>query len=122
MTYGAFGLVEVLGEANAVLVLDRMLKTAEVSYETQDTKCGGHALIFVSGSVSAVQAAVESIKEAPPCKVFQTAVISNPKVYPISSHLESSASMISPFVREVLCSSTMAPGCTRDRSLSKASS
>lgn len=40
MTYGAFGLVEVLGEANAVLVLDRMLKTAEVSYETQDTKCG----------------------------------------------------------------------------------
>ena len=46
MTYGAFGLVEVLGEANAVLVLDRMLKTAEVFYETQDTKCGGHALIF----------------------------------------------------------------------------
>ena len=41
MTYGAFGLVEVLGEANAVLVLDRMLKTAEVFYETQDTKCGG---------------------------------------------------------------------------------
>ena len=77
MTYGAFGLVEVLGEANAVLVLDRMLKTAEVFYETQDTKCGGHALIFVSGSVSAVKA-VESIKEAPPCKVFQTAVISNP--------------------------------------------
>ena len=74
MTYGAFGLVEVLGEANGVLVLDKMLKTAEVSYETQDTKCGGHALIFVSGSV----AAVESIKEAPPCKVFQTAVISNP--------------------------------------------
>ena len=33
MTYGAFGLVEVLGEANAVLVLDRMLKTAEVFYE-----------------------------------------------------------------------------------------
>ena len=78
MTYGAFGLVEVLGEANAFLVLDRMLKTAEVFYETQDTKCGGHALIFVSGSVSAVKAAVESIKEAPPCKVFQTAVISNP--------------------------------------------
>ena len=64
MTYGAFGLVEVLGEANAVLVLDRMLKTAEVFYETQDTKCGGHALICV--------------KLAPPCKVFQTAVISNP--------------------------------------------
>ena len=78
MTYGAFGLVEVLGEANAVLVLDRMLKTAEVSYETQDTKCGGHALVFVSGSVSAVTAAVESVKGNPPCEVIASAVISNP--------------------------------------------
>ena len=39
MAYGAFGLVEVLGEANAVLVTDQMLKAAEVTYETQDTKC-----------------------------------------------------------------------------------
>ena len=78
MTYGAFGLVEVLGEANAVLVLDRMLKTAEVFYETQDTKCGGHALNFVSGSVSAVTAAVESVKGNPPCEVIASAVISNP--------------------------------------------
>lgn len=78
MTYGAFGLVEVLGEANAVLVTDQMLKAAEVSYETQDTKCGGHALIFISGSVSAVNAAVESVTVAPPCKVFNSAVISNP--------------------------------------------
>lgn len=78
MGYGAFGLVEVLGEANAVLVLDQMLKAAEVSYETQDTKCGGHALVFVSGSVSAVTAAVDSVTVNPPCKVFQSAVISNP--------------------------------------------
>ena len=55
MAYGAFGLVEVLGEANGVLVADQMLKAAEVVYETQDTKCGGHALIFISGSVSAVR-------------------------------------------------------------------
>lgn len=46
MTYGAYGLVEVVGEANAILVTDRMLKTADVEYVTQDTKCGGHALIF----------------------------------------------------------------------------
>lgn len=78
MTYGAFGLVEVQGEANAVVVLDQMLKAAEVSYETQDTKCGGHALVFVSGSVSAVTAAVESVKDNSLCKVFNTAVISNP--------------------------------------------
>ncbi len=78
MTYGAYGLVEVLGDANAVIVTDRMLKTADVEYVTKDTKCGGHVLVFMGGSISAVSAAVESVKEDPPCKVFQSAVISNP--------------------------------------------
>ena len=35
MTYGAYGLVEVVGEANAILVTDRMLKTSEVEYVTR---------------------------------------------------------------------------------------
>lgn len=78
MKYGAFGLVEVLGDANAVLVTDRMLKAADVIYETKDTKCGGHALVFISGSVSAVKAAVESVERDAPCKIFNSAVISNP--------------------------------------------
>ena len=65
MTYGAFGLVEVLGEANAVLVLDRMLKTAEVFYETQDTKCGGHALICKRKRISCYSGSGE-------CKVGTT--------------------------------------------------
>ncbi len=78
MKYGAFGLVEVLGDANAVLVTDRMLKAADVIYETKDTKCGGHALVFISGSVSAVKAAVESVERDAPCKIFHSAVISNP--------------------------------------------
>ena len=78
MTYGAYGLLEVVGEANAILVTDRMLKTSEVEYVTQDTKCGGHALVFVGGDVAAVKAAVDSVKEDPPCEVVETAVISNP--------------------------------------------
>ena len=78
MTYGASGLVEVVGEANAILVTDRMLKTSEVEYVTQDTKCGGHALVFVGGDVAAVTAAVESVKQDPPCDVIESAVISNP--------------------------------------------
>ena len=78
MAYGAFGLVEVLGSSNAILVIDQMLKTSEVSFRTWNTKCGGHTTVFLSGDVSAVTAAVESVKLAPPCKVFQTAVISNP--------------------------------------------
>ena len=78
MRYGAYGLVEVLGEANAVIVADQMLKTAEVEYVTQDTKCGGHALVFVGGEVSAVTAAIERVKSEPRCKIFASAVISNP--------------------------------------------
>lgn len=78
MKYGAYGLVEVVGEANGILVTDRMLKTAEVEYVTQDTKCGGHVLIFVGGSVSAVTSAVDSVREDPPCPVAKTAVVSNP--------------------------------------------
>ncbi len=78
MRYGAFGLVEVLGDANAVLVVDQMLKAADVVYETKDTKCGGHALVFISGSVSAVSAAIDSVKVSSPCKILNSAVISNP--------------------------------------------
>lgn len=78
MKYGAYGLVEVLGEINAVLVTDQMLKTSEVYYETKDTKCGGHVLIFVGGDVSSVKAAVERVTANPICKIFASAVISNP--------------------------------------------
>lgn len=78
MTYGAFGLVEVLGSSNAILVVDQMLKTSEVSFRTWNTKCGGHATVFLSGDVAAVTAAVDSIRENPPCEVVAAAVISNP--------------------------------------------
>ena len=78
MRYGAYGLVEVLGAANAVIVADQMLKTSEVEYVTQDTKCGGHALVFVGGDVAAVTAAVERVKTDATCKIFLSAVISNP--------------------------------------------
>ena len=78
MTYGAFGLVEVLGSSNAIITVDQMLKTSEVSFRTWHTKCGGHATVFLSGDVAAVTAAVESIKENPPCEVIAAAVISNP--------------------------------------------
>lgn len=69
--YGAYGLVEVKGESNAVIVVDRMLKTAEVEYVTQDTKCGGHALVFVGGSVSAVTAAVDEVKNMHRVKLYK---------------------------------------------------
>ena len=61
MSYGALGLVEVLGSCNAVVVLDQMLKTSEVEFRTWHTKCGGHATVFLSGDVAAVKAAVDAV-------------------------------------------------------------
>lgn len=78
MIYGALGLVEVLGTANAILAVDHMLKAADVRFQTWHTKCGGHTLIFMSGDVSAVSAAVVSVKGNAPCEIFNTAVISSP--------------------------------------------
>ena len=75
MKYGAFGLVEVLGSCNAVMVIDQMLKTADVSFRTWNGKCGGHEVVFMSGDVSAVTAAVESVKQNPPCDIILAAVI-----------------------------------------------
>ena len=77
MNYGAFGLVEVVGSSNAILVIDQMLKTSDVSFLTWQTKCGGHATVFLTGDVSAVTAA-ESVKGNPPCEIVASAVISNP--------------------------------------------
>lgn len=78
MKYGAFGLVEVVGSSNAVIVVDQMLKASDVEYRTMYGKCGGHETVFMSGEVSAVTAAVQSIRENPPCEVALAVVISNP--------------------------------------------
>ena len=78
MKYGAFGLVEVLGSSNAILVIDQMLKASEVSFRTWHTKCRGHATVFMSGDVAAVTAEVDSVKFNPPCDIIASAVISNP--------------------------------------------
>ncbi len=78
MSYGALGLVEVLGSCNAVVVLDQMLKTSEVEFRTWHTKCGGHATIFINGDVAAVKAAVDAAKENPFCEIVAAAVIPAP--------------------------------------------
>ena len=78
MSYGALGLVEVLGSCNAVVVLDQMLKTSDVEFRTWHTKCGGHATIFLSGDIAAVKAAVDAVKGNPPCEIIAAAVISAP--------------------------------------------
>ncbi|MFR4429164.1 MAG: BMC domain-containing protein [Blautia faecis] len=77
MSYGALGLVEVLGSCNAVVVLDQMLKTSDVEFRTWHTKCGGHATVFKQ-YVAAVKAAVDAVKENPPCEIVAAAVISAP--------------------------------------------
>ena len=79
MKMQAVGLVETLGSASAIMIVDKMLKTSQVTYECWNTKCGGHVTVFLSGDVSAVTAAVEAVKTNPPGgEVVAAAVISNP--------------------------------------------
>ncbi len=76
--YGAYGLVEVKGDANGIVVADRMCKTADVEIVARYTKNGGNFTLIVGGEVSAVQAAVDEVTENPPCKIIASAVISGP--------------------------------------------
>ncbi|MDO4622468.1 MAG: BMC domain-containing protein [Eubacteriales bacterium] len=78
MAYGAYGLVEVLGDANGVVVLDQMCKAADVKVVAKYTRNGGHCTMIVGGEISAVKAAVDTVAENPPCKVFASGVISGP--------------------------------------------
>ena len=78
MTFGALGLVEVVGASNGVVVLDQMCKASEVYFEASYTRNGGHDTIVVSGEVSAVTAAVDSVRYNPPCEIVAAAVISGP--------------------------------------------
>ncbi len=76
--FEALGLVEVLGSADAIQVVDIMVKTTEVEIQTWHTRCGGHTTVFVSGDVAAVTEAVERVKTSSPCEIVKAAVISNP--------------------------------------------
>ena len=78
MKMEAVGLVEVLGSASAIVIVDKMVKTSEVSFECWHTKCGGHVTVFVVGDVAAVTEAVEAAVASAPCEVFASAVISGP--------------------------------------------
>ena len=55
MKDAAYGLVEVLGSSNAILCVDRMVKTSDVYFKTWNAKCGGHVTIFMAGDLSASQ-------------------------------------------------------------------
>ena len=78
MRYGAYAIVEVLGSANAVVCIDKMLKTSDVHFLSKNTKCGGHTTLVLGGEVSAAAAAVEAVKDNQVCEVFMSAVISAP--------------------------------------------
>ena len=43
----AVGLIETVGSSSAIIIADKMLKTALVSYECWHTKCGGHVLCLL---------------------------------------------------------------------------
>ncbi len=75
----SLGFVEVSGVTAAVDALDIMCKSAEVSLVSWERKLGGRLVtLIVTGTVSAVQAAVENATAQCIKKPVATAVIANP--------------------------------------------
>lgn len=75
----SIGIIEVTGSANAICVVDMMLKTAEVEYVSWETVFGlGRVTVFIQGDVASVVAAVETVKNSDACTVFASYVIANP--------------------------------------------
>lgn len=79
--HGAYGLVEVQGLVASIEGLDNMLKTSEVRLIHTEKRLGGRLVTFIiTGSVSAVKAAVESGSQAAAAlgKVYGCEVIPSP--------------------------------------------
>ena len=75
----ALGFVEISGVTAAVDALDIMCKAAEVEFVTWERKLGGRLVtIIVTGSISAVTAAVENANAMAIKKPVATAIIANP--------------------------------------------
>lgn len=71
----AIGLVEVSALGHAIIMLDQMLKAAEVKFVATERKLGGRLVtVVVTGEVSAVKAAVDAgIESAKSNGVFKAA-------------------------------------------------
>ena len=75
----SLGFVEVSGVTAAIDALDIMCKSADVSLVSWERKLGGRLVtLIVTGTVSAVQAAVENASAQCIKKPAATAVIANP--------------------------------------------
>ncbi|MBQ2999962.1 MAG: BMC domain-containing protein [Clostridia bacterium] len=75
----SLGFVEVSGVTAAIDALDIMCKSADVSLVSWERKLGGRLVtLIVTGTVSAVQAAVENASTQCIKKPAATAVIANP--------------------------------------------
>ena len=75
----ALGFVEISGVTAAIDALDIMCKAAEVEFVTWERKLGGRLVtIIVTGTISAVTAAVENAAAMAIKKPVATAIIANP--------------------------------------------
>ncbi|MFD1123921.1 BMC domain-containing protein [Lentilactobacillus raoultii] len=75
----SIGYIEVVGLSSAIVVSDKMLKTAAVSIRNvENTKGGGYITVSITGDVSAVQAAIDTGQSISDVQVVSAVVIANP--------------------------------------------
>ena len=75
----AIGIVEVVGSANVIFLVDRMMKAANVRYVSKETIFGlGRVTVFIQGDLSSVTEAINIVEHCKECAIFATCVIANP--------------------------------------------
>ena len=74
----AIGMIEFKTTPAGITAADAMVKTSEVEIVEAQTVCPGKYIAIITGDLSAVKAAVDAVKENPPCEIVAAAVISAP--------------------------------------------
>ncbi|MCL2462037.1 MAG: BMC domain-containing protein [Defluviitaleaceae bacterium] len=76
---GSVGIIELPNLADAISVLDVMLKSAGVRFVTWEKRLGGRLVtIIVSGGAADVKEAVDAARQCPGVRIAAWAVIPNP--------------------------------------------
>ena len=74
----AIGMAEFTTVPAGIAATDRMIKTAEVTVLEAQTVCPGKYMVILSGELSAVNAAVESVKTFHSDKLIDSFILGNP--------------------------------------------
>ena len=74
----SIGMVELKTVSSGIAAADTMIKTAQIEVILSETVCPGKYIVLISGTISAVKAAVDAAAEKFPTQLVDSFVLGNP--------------------------------------------